>query len=79
MAKQTKNELAFSLLDWQEQRKWRDEALKKYDDVWFCPVCRGLLTGMHERTTHFQNYLNKRAANLWAKETKDAEKNHANV
>lgn len=68
MRKRTKNELAFDLLPWKEQYDWRQKALAKYDEVWFCPVCRGLLTGLHEGSTHFQNYLNKRAANMWAKE-----------
>ena len=73
MSKQTVNEIAFALLDWQEQREWRDKALTKYDNVMFCPKCRGLLTGLHERSTHFQTYLTKIAANMWAKELKAAE------
>lgn len=74
MAKQTLYEIAFSLISWQEQQEWRDKALEKYDNVMLCPVCRGLLTGLHERSAHFQKYLNKRAAKMWEKAVKLLEK-----
>lgn len=70
MRKLTKNELAFSLLSWNDQYDWRQKALQRYNDVHICPVCSHFLTGLHERSGHFQTYLNKVASNMWAKEFK---------
>lgn len=47
--------------------KWRNGV--KLERKQSIPVCRHLLTGLHERTVHFQRYLRKIAANAWAKET----------
>lgn len=63
--KQTKYEIEFEEIDWQERSKWRDKALETYDNAMFCPGCRGLLTGLHENVRHFQLILNKKAAKMW--------------
>lgn len=66
----TKMEAEFSNLDWATRDDLLQKALAKYDNEYFCPVCHSLLTGLHERTPHFVNRVNKEAAKLWKEFTK---------
>ena len=55
----------FHQIPWGDQNEWFRKALAKYDNEMFCPVCRGLLTGLHERNKHFRDRVEREAAKMW--------------
>jgi len=52
-------------LNWEQRVHWKEKALAKYDKEMFCPVCRHLLTGLHENNSHFIVRVEREAAKLW--------------
>jgi hypothetical protein len=53
-----------------ELEQWLDKAyyVNGCDAMLTCPVCRRVLTGMHERVPHFLSWLNAKALKLYKTE-----------
>lgn len=65
MPKLTNYEEAFYALDWKKREYWLAEALKICGNDVICPVCKRILTGLHEQSPHFRKYIAKVAAKMW--------------